>query len=127
VASGYAVALQRTFSGICPSVTFTILLETVMFSGGSENYRILFTWNVYEYPYIGFMVLTAVVMKSTFFWLCLLSAFVLVSYSAYSSTLKMEAICSSETSVDFQRATRRYIPEDSTLHPYIGLTISAVH
>jgi hypothetical protein len=25
----------------------------------------------------------------------------------------MEAICSSETSVDFQRTTRRYIPEDS--------------
>jgi hypothetical protein len=28
----------------------------------------------------------------------------------------MEAICSSETSADTQRATRRYIPEDSTLH-----------
>jgi hypothetical protein len=28
----------------------------------------------------------------------------------------MEAICSSETSVDFQRATLRYIPEDGTLH-----------
>jgi hypothetical protein len=33
-----------------------------------------------------------------------------------SSTLKMEAICSSETSVDTQRTTRRYIPEDGTLH-----------
>jgi hypothetical protein len=40
----------------------------------------------------------------------------LVSCSAYSSTLKMETICSSETSVDFQRVTRRYIPEDKTLH-----------
>jgi hypothetical protein len=39
-----------------------------------------------------------------------------VSCSAYSSTLKMEAICSFETSVEFQRTTRRYIPEDSTLH-----------
>jgi hypothetical protein len=28
----------------------------------------------------------------------------------------MVAICSSETSVDFQRAARRYIPEDSTLY-----------
>jgi hypothetical protein len=28
----------------------------------------------------------------------------------------MEAICSSETSVGFQRNTRRYIPEDGTLH-----------
>jgi hypothetical protein len=32
-----------------------------------------------------------------------------------SSTLKMEAICSSEMSVDTQRTTRRYIPEASTL------------
>jgi hypothetical protein len=31
------------------------------------------------------------------------------------STLKMEAICSSETSVDTQWTTRRYIPEDGTL------------
>jgi hypothetical protein len=33
------------------------------------------------------------------------------------STLKMEAICSSETSVYFQRTTRRYIREDSTNQP----------
>jgi hypothetical protein len=32
------------------------------------------------------------------------------------STLKMEAIFSSETSVDPQQTTRRYIPEDGTLH-----------
>jgi hypothetical protein len=39
-----------------------------------------------------------------------------ITYSA-CSTLKMEAICSSETSADFQRSTRRYITEDgSTLH-----------
>jgi hypothetical protein len=37
------------------------------------------------------------------------------SCSAYSSTLKTEAIYSSETSLDIQRTTRRYIPEDSTL------------
>jgi hypothetical protein len=28
----------------------------------------------------------------------------------------MEAICSSETSVDFQLATRRCVPEDGTLY-----------
>jgi hypothetical protein len=28
----------------------------------------------------------------------------------------MEVICSSETSLDFQRTTLRYIPEDGTLH-----------
>jgi hypothetical protein len=32
------------------------------------------------------------------------------------STLKMEAICSSAASVDTQRTTQRYIPEDSTFH-----------
>jgi hypothetical protein len=32
------------------------------------------------------------------------------------STLKMEAICSSETSVDTKRTTWRYIPEVDTLH-----------
>jgi hypothetical protein len=35
---------------------------------------------------------------------------------ASRALLKMEAICSSETSVDLQRTTRRYIPDDSTLH-----------
>jgi hypothetical protein len=29
--------------------------------------------------------------------------------------LKMEANCSSETSVDSQQTTRRYVPEDATL------------
>jgi hypothetical protein len=28
----------------------------------------------------------------------------------------MEAICSSETSVDTKRTTRRYVPEDGTRH-----------
>jgi hypothetical protein len=44
----------------------------------------------------------------------------LVSCSAYSSTLKIEAICSSETSVDFERTTLRYIPEDSALRNVIS-------
>jgi hypothetical protein len=33
----------------------------------------------------------------------------------FSSTLKMEAICSSETSVTSQQTTRRHIPEDDNL------------
>jgi hypothetical protein len=40
------------------------------------------------------------------------SNFMLVSWLAYS-TLKKEAICSSETSVEFQWITQRYIPEDT--------------
>jgi hypothetical protein len=39
----------------------------------------------------------------------------LLSRLAYSSTLKMETTRSSETFVDFQWTTRRYIPEDITL------------
>jgi hypothetical protein len=37
-----------------------------------------------------------------------------------SSTLKMEAICSAETSVDSQRTTWRHIPENDTLCRPIG-------
>jgi hypothetical protein len=50
----------------------------------------------------------------------------------YFSTLKMEAICSSETLVDPQWTTRRYIPEDGTLQrvrlvfrPLLLVTFSA--
>jgi hypothetical protein len=57
-----------------------------------------------------FEILTAVFMKSSIFWnttLGLPPAFTQVFCLAYS-TLKMEAICSSETSVDIQRTTRCY-------------------
>jgi hypothetical protein len=58
-------------------------------------------------------------MKSTMLWDITPHAFTLISCSDYFSTLKMEAICSSETSVDSQQTTRRYIPEDGTLHNII--------
>jgi hypothetical protein len=45
---------------------------------------------------------------------CLSPAFTLLSCLTYSSTLEMEAACS-ETSIDFQRTTCRYTPEDRTL------------
>jgi hypothetical protein len=45
------------------------------------------------------------------------ACFMLASCLGYSSTLKME-ICSSETSVDFQRNTLCYIPEDILRHNY---------
>jgi hypothetical protein len=71
-------------------------------------------------------VLTAVVAKSTIFWDitpynplkvnrrfgCLLPTLCSFSCLAYSSILKMEAYCSKEMSVDFQRITQRYIPVD---------------
>jgi hypothetical protein len=48
-------------------------------------------------------------------WLCLLAGFA----ELISSTLKMEVICSCETSVETQRATRRHIPDDDTLHKHL--------
>jgi hypothetical protein len=42
--------------------------------------------------------------------------FMLVSYLAYSSILKMEATYSFETSVAFQQTTWHYIPKDTTLY-----------
>jgi hypothetical protein len=42
-------------------------------------------------------------------------ACLLVFAELISSTLKMEAICSSETSVETRRTTLRHIPEDDTL------------
>jgi hypothetical protein len=60
-------------------------------------------------------------MKSAIFWdvtpCGLLGACILlVTCLVYSSTLKMEAVCSSETLVTFYQTTQRLIPEDSTLH-----------
>jgi hypothetical protein len=45
----------------------------------------------------------------------LLTCFTLVSCLTYSTTLKMEVTCCSETSVYFQWTRRLYIPERSTL------------
>jgi hypothetical protein len=42
-------------------------------------------------------------------------AFMPVACISYS-TLKMEAICSSEKLVDFQWTTQHYVPQDITLH-----------
>jgi hypothetical protein len=44
------------------------------------------------------------------------TCFKLIPCLAYSSTLKMEATCSSETSVNFRHTTWHYIPEYGTLH-----------
>jgi hypothetical protein len=41
---------------------------------------------------------------------------VLVSCLAYSSTIKMQATCSSLIYVDFQWTTWRYIPENRIIH-----------
>jgi hypothetical protein len=82
--------------------------------------------------HVGFEVLTAMAVESTVIWdemlcsplevnwcfggdLCLPPVFMLVSCSAYSLTLKMEAICSSKMAVDCQQTTWRYITDDNSL------------
>jgi hypothetical protein len=45
----------------------------------------------------------------------LAACFILVSWFAFSSTLKMEAIFCFETSIDFYRTTGHHITEDETL------------
>jgi hypothetical protein len=46
---------------------------------------------------------------------------------AYSSTLKMEATCSSETSADFHQTTWRYIPEEKSVHFYLTVCLESGH
>jgi hypothetical protein len=87
---------------------------------------------------VGFEILTAVVMKSIIFWdmtPCSSLSFnqrfggtyhlhiqgqgnkfcLLVFAELIPSTLKMEAVCFSETSVETQRTTVLHIPENDTL------------
>jgi hypothetical protein len=47
-----------------------------------------------------------------------------VSCFVYSLVLKMEAVCSSKTSVDFYGTTRSYIPEDCNLRQNVNLALS---
>jgi hypothetical protein len=59
-------------------------------------------------------------------WQSLPHVFTLVSCSAYSLTLNMEALCSSEMLIDFQMTTRRCIPEDRTVHNHCCEDIRSV-
>lgn len=59
----------------------------------------------------GFVVLAAVGMKSTEIWDVMLHASCLLVFSI-SSTLMMEAVLSSVTSVKFCRITYRHLPDD---------------
>jgi hypothetical protein len=45
----------------------------------------------------------------------------------FSPTLKMEAICSSKTSVNTKQTTRRYIPEDGTPQAHRGFTLRRIY
>jgi hypothetical protein len=97
----------------------------------------LFSSVIYKRTFCsGFEILTVVVMHSSIFWditpwspfksqptfrrkQSSATCFTLVSCLACSLALKMEVTYSSEMSVDFQRTTRRYIPEDRTLQKVV--------
>jgi hypothetical protein len=133
--------INRTFF-ICP---FLInFCQVGLFSSAFQNHKrkIRSMWNVRII--IRNEVLTAVVVKSSSFYLqrCEYKARSSLnlpdvarnietslkqvasraaSYLAYSSSLKMETICFSETSVGAQRTTRRHIPKDRTLQQETSL------
>jgi hypothetical protein len=85
-----------------------------------------------SHSFVGFEVSTAVIMKSIIFWdmtTCSQSSFNRRYGRTYRLYLqgrrnkfskkpasKQLAICSSETSVDTQRTTRRHMPEDDTFN-----------
>jgi hypothetical protein len=53
---------------------------------------------------------------------CFATFVMLVSFMAFSSTMKMKAACSAEMTVGFQRQTRYYIQEDVTVWKCVGST-----
>jgi hypothetical protein len=95
---------HRPNSDVGSSSSFIKLIETFI-----ARFQFVITENILkQQPY-----------KNTIFWdinqcsplkvnseLCLPPAFVLISCSGYSLTLKMEAICSSESYFDFQQTAR---------------------
>jgi hypothetical protein len=63
-------------------------------------------------PYlVRFQVLTAASIKFRVFWVVALCSHFEVD-RCFRGALMMEAVCTSETSVNFNVTTRRYIPED---------------
>jgi hypothetical protein len=91
-----------------------ILLIRISFShsGGYEEFYLL-GYNAVQSVENQTTFRRNILLSSSEFVLC----FLLVSCWAYSSTLKMEATCSSETSIDFERTTHQYIAQDKIPDP----------
>jgi hypothetical protein len=69
---------------------------------------------------LGFEVNREVVLKSIFLYGVTSACHLL---ARVYSTLKMEAIFSSETTVDFQRTTQHYISEGGTLQSFLMFSV----
>jgi hypothetical protein len=110
----------RTNFGARPSLNITTLSDRddTSLTGRDSNWRMLVCNWSYVNAYLSTHPFPAYLLYNPKFTanrlLGLQPAFTLFSFSGYS-TLKMETRCSSETLVDSQWTTRRYIPEDSLL------------
>jgi hypothetical protein len=67
--------------------------------------------------------MTSIFMAEALLAVC----FMLLSCLAYSLTLKMVAICSPETFVDFHQTTLNYILEDRTFEALYNLLFNTTH
>jgi hypothetical protein len=97
-------------------------------AGRKQTYA-SFIWDLWTVrDYIGLMW-SKTKLKNFIFWdtmpcmplevkADLYTCFIQVSCMACSLTLKMEEICFSDMSVDFKRTTRRYFPEERTIHDH---------
>jgi hypothetical protein len=74
------------------------------------------TWKPWSWEISIFWNVTTRIAVKVKWRLLLAVYYTLVSYFAYSLTLKIEATYLSEVSVDFYLAVQRNIPEDITLH-----------
>jgi hypothetical protein len=121
-----------TASEKIPITYFVYLLHTQNQTSHQKSFGPKASWILIQYPFMT----CDYTLKGTIFWnitlcsplkvyprfggtyrlLCLPPAFKLGTCSAYSTTLKMEVICSSKMLVDFQWTTPCYITEDRTLH-----------
>jgi hypothetical protein len=71
-----------------------------------------------EYVWLTFKVLTETIMKMVVFWNVVWCSFVIltdISEELTASIFRVEAVSSSETSVNIYQTTRCNIPEDSHL------------
>jgi hypothetical protein len=112
VEEGLALHLHRTLRDILGDDRISVSAFLVFFSGTDiarsislARFYFMYLFNDLNYLHENWSSLQACHLLSRWF----------LAQPIFSS-LKMEAICSSETSVDTQRTTRRYIPEDGTLY-----------
>jgi hypothetical protein len=113
---GAAVPLKSSYLPDCTASHPTRSLERRIWGSHSDAYENSIFWDVIPCSTLNVNgsfgeASPSSVSKNKLSLRLLAHCFMLVSCLAYSSTLKVEAVYSFETSVHFQRTTRRYMPE----------------